>query len=186
MSENIWRSELIISYRRSGVSLTTDGIGEWTTRNGENAIKMTPTRFYGSSTYQHILENEFISNTRYLFNFWLDTDDQYHNSTYGISGIRIWYSDGTRDDTLLSTSSSSPRGWQLKRYITKADKSVSYLTIYYGYNDPNYFRWDSYVMPIDETNITKAGQLHTHIAESYDKTSIVKGGGTDTNQIYEY
>lgn len=190
MSENIWRSELIIPYRNPSYSLTSTGIGEWTTRNGENAIRMIPNRFYVSPNYQQIFANEFVPNTRYLFNIWIDTDDHYHNDKYTTAGLMIYYSDGTRDDAIWGAgpnyTSPEPRGWQLRRHISTAGKSIAYIALGYNYNDANYFRWDSYIMPYDESNITKTGQLHTHIAESYDKTSMVKGGGTDTNQIYEY
>lgn len=186
MSENIWRSETIMKYRGPSYGTTSTGIGEWTTRNGENAIRMIPNRFYYNSSYQQIFKDELVPDTRYLFNIWIDTDDHYYNGNYTAAGLWIYYSDGTRDTSIYVPQSTEPRGWQLKRYVTTAGKSVSYVALGYNRNYPSYFRWDSYIIPYDVSDITKTGQLHSHIAESYDKTSMVKGGGTDTNQIYEY
>ncbi len=190
MSENIWRSELIIPYRNPSYGLTSSGIGEWTTRNGENAIRMIPSRFYVSPNYQHILENEFASGISYLFNIWIDTDDHYHNNKYTTAGLLIYYSDGTRENALYgygpNHTSPEKRGWQLRRLVSDSSKSISYIALGYNYDYSNYFRWDSYIVPYDTTQIKKNGQFHTHVAESYEKTSMVDGGGTDTNKLYEY
>ena len=117
----------------------------------------------------------------------MDTDDHYHNEKYTSAGLYIGYSDGTESNAIYGTQSTTPRGWQTKRFITPADKSVAYIRMGYNYNEPSYYRWDSYIVPYDVEHIYKTGLTSvSHLSEGQAKTSFVHGGGIDTAQIIEY
>ena len=149
---------------------------------------VNPYTFYdGTTGYQKILLNEFVPNTRYVFNIYIDTDDHYHNNTYTSAGIYIRYTDDTRDGSIYCGNSSTPRGWQFKRYVTTAGKSVQNIEIGYNYGDASYIRWDSYIVAYDVEHICKNGQTQTsHLIEDASKCSFIIGGGIDSNQLYEY
>ena len=134
MSENIFTSENIMKYKKS--ASITDGVGEWVNRNDDPAMKVLPAPFYISSSagYCHILENELIPNTQYVFDIWLDSDDTINNGTYYNSGFIIKYSDGTT----RSVYATHTNGWKHFHIITDSTKSVSYIYVMYNYYNTQY------------------------------------------------
>ena len=184
MGQNLWTYENIYPYHMNSYGQYN---GEWTLRNGVWAIVMAPSRFYASGTYAHIFSNEFKPNTCYLFNFYVDTDDHYHNDKYTSAGIYIGFSDGTESNVLYATQSTVARGWQQKRYVSPADKSVAYVRMGYNYGDPSYYRWDSYIVPYETEKIYHTGLTTvSHLSEGANKTDFRRGGGVDTNEIIEF
>ena len=148
---------------------------------------MAPARFYASGTYSHILANEFVPNTQYLFNIYVDNDDYYHNNQYTAAGLIIWYTDGTSDTSIRCNTSSTPGGWQTKRYVTPSNKSVAYLQLYYNYGDPIYYRWDSYIVPIDTEKIARVGWTSAaQFDEGQSSCVFTKGGGIESSQMIEF
>lgn len=183
MAQNIFTFENIYPYR---YGTSSNYNGEWVQRNGVWAMVMAPSRFYNGS-YSHILANEFVPNTQYLFHIYVDTDDHYHNDKYTSAGIYIRYTDDTRDGAIYCGQSTTPRGWQLKRYITPADKSVQNIEIGYNYGDPSYYRWDSYIVPIDTEKIAKLGWTSAaQFAEGEASCVFTKGGGIEGSQMVEF
>jgi hypothetical protein len=75
---NIWTSENIIKY---WIGTSSTARGEWSTRNGEPAISVQPNNFYKSGNYVKIFEQEFLPNTQYVINLYMDTDDVVYNGT---------------------------------------------------------------------------------------------------------
>lgn len=182
MAENIFTSENVQKYHKSGVSTY---IGERTTRNGEVAMQVKPNCFYMGSDagYCHILADEFKPNTQYVVDVWIDTDDTINNGTYYNGGFYVRYSDGTAANVYTTHSN----GWKHFRVITPADKSVSWLTVVYNYNLPVYYRWDSIIVPYGEQNITKQGQtIASHFTEGASACTFGKGGNIASSQIVEY
>jgi hypothetical protein len=152
---NIFRSELIMPYAKAGHSV---GIGEWTTRNGAAAMDIRPVPFYKNlddGTVSGILRNEFIPNTSYLVDLWIDVDDVISSGSNVAAGLTLKYTDGTSESFVFT----GPKGWNHKKVITPATKSIKLLDIYYYTSVPVYYRWDSYIAPITSSNINKVGQL---------------------------
>lgn len=180
---NIFRSELIIPYAKAGY---TTGIGEWTTRNGEAAMNISPAPFYknlDNGTVSGILRNEFIPNTSYIIDLWIDVDEVVYNNNNVAGGLTLKYTDGTSE----AFSFTGPKGWNHKKVITPATKSIKLLDIYYYTSTPVYYRWDSYIAPITASNVNKVGQLDIcNIIENQDIASLSKGGSAYSNNFYEY
>lgn len=182
---NIFRSELIMPYRKSaGV-----GTGEISVYAGENAIVLKPAPFYqnlNNGTRSAILDNEIQPNTQYLIDMWINADDAIYNDQYRSGGLVIYYDDGTSTTTFRVTGGDGV-GFQHKRLITPAGKTISRINVYYGYNLPIYYRWDSCIVPITSINTTKQGQLnHAECIENQNIASLSKSGVIYTNNIYEY
>ena len=183
MSQNIFTSENIMKYRKN--SSTTAGVGEWVDRNNDPAMRIIPLPFYISSSegYCHILENEFLPNTQYLFDIWLDSDDTINNGTYYNGGFKILYSNGTTQNVYATHTN----GWKHFHIITPDNVSVSYIYVLYSYNKYVYYRWDSCICPISTASLTKQGVLNTtHCLENVTTANIDNGGLIRSSQIIEY
>lgn len=185
--ENLFRTELIQSFAKAG---QTSGIGEWCVIDGENCICTKPYPFYKNlpENASGLLVDLFAPNTQYIFNFWINSD--YSKNTagtaYSTGGFTIYYSDGTSNSTFLVTGYDGA-GFQHKKLITAANKTISKISIRYGYNAPVYYRWDSYICPITTLNVSKNGQLNTiQLIEDQNSTVIHNGGSIHTNNLYEY
>lgn len=180
---NIFRSELIIPYAKAGY---TSGIGEWTARNGVPAMDIRPAPFYknlDNATNSGILRDEFSPNTSYLIDLWIDVDDVISNGSNVAGGLTLRYTDGTSE----AFSFTGPKGWNHKKIITPATKSIKLLDIYYYTSIPVYYRWDSYIAPITTSNVNKVGQLDVcNIIENQEIASLSKGGSAYSNNFYEY
>ena len=185
--ENIFRSELIMPYRKT----VTTGTGEWTQRNGENSIAIKPAPFYknyslNGTTINCILCNEFEPNTQYLIDLWIDADANYSSNQYNKGGLVVYYTDGTSTSYWQCTGGNGV-GFQHKCARTAVGKSVKYIEALYKANGPIYYRWDSFIVPCSTTSINAKGQLITGtLAENQDTVAIRKGGGTYSNTLYEY
>lgn len=165
---NIFLSETIQSYAKYPNSR---GHGEYIFHNGYWAMDIEPATFYKASDEiksSHILENEFIPNTQYVFDMWIDTDAVISGGSNVVGGLGVYYSDGSVDYTLRPLgNSSSPLGYQHCMFISPSDKSVSYVTSYYYTSTYVYFRADSYICPLDEIELHQTGVLNTqNITES--------------------
>ena len=185
MAQNLFTTENIMPYRFN--TAATTNVGEWHVRNGENAISLTPSPYYNGS-YSYILHNEFKPNTRYMFDFWMDTDDVIYQDINRDGGIQVRYTDGT-SYTLTSVGahgSGGTRGFVHKRYISDAGKSVSGFTIYYYVSIPVYYRWDSSITEYEDISVTKTGVARDGILKENATThSHTKGGMINTNLIIE-
>lgn len=162
----------------------------WTSRNGEYALKINPTYYYRNSTYTHIFEGDFLPNTQYKFDLWVDADDCLDgNNINRPAGIWVYYTDNTRDNIYITGNSSSPIGFQHKVFYTNPEKSVSHIQIYYYVGTGAFYRWDSMIIPVEETvNIekdgtTNAGYFREGCGEVF--ASIGKGGNFDTKKLEE-
>ena len=180
---NIFCTELIKSYAKAGYPV---GIGEWTTRNGVAAMDIRPAPFYKNldgGTVSGILRSEFIPNTSYVIDMWIDVDDVIYNGNNVTAGFTLKYTDGTTENFAFT----GPAGWNHKKIVTPATKSVLLLDIYYYTSIAVYYRWDSYIIPANTLNLNNNGQLNTiNIIENQQTIALSRGGSTYVNNIYEY
>ena len=184
--ENIFRSELIQKYRKTVIT----GTGEITDWNGEPCISITPAPFYknlDSGNTSAILRDEFLPNTQYIFDLWVDYDGSYASNAYRQGGLTVYYTDDTNSGGILRGTGGDGVGFQHKKLITPAGKSVKYVNVYYGYNVPVYYRLDSYICPVSTLNINKQGQIATTTTvEDKDQASFLNGGSIYCDNFYEY
>lgn len=184
---NLFRSELIMPYAKSGF---TTGIGEWTTRNGVPAMDIRPVPFYmnlDGGTNSGILRNELRSGVSYIIDMWIDVDDVVYNGNNVAAGFQAAYSDGTSESFVFTGNHSSPIGFQHKRIITPTSKNLNRLVIYYYTSVPVYYRWDSYVSPVNTTGFEKSGIIRiSDFIENQSQTSIFTGGDIHGKSFYEY
>ena len=182
---NIFTTENIAKYNTKGA---TSGVGEYVLRNGVWTMNIKPAPFYqnfGTSSY--ILKDEFVANTQYIIDFWIDTDDVIYNDKNIIGGIRLWYTDDTKNESAMVIGGN--KGFQHIRYVTDITKSVSRLQVYYGTNSPVYYRADSRVVPLsNQSNVYKTGIAYstefTEYVNGLDNAKIGKGYML-SNQFYE-
>ena len=182
---NIWTSENFAKYKLNNSS----GHGEWFQHNGENAIGLSPARFYSNSTYVKVLEEEFVPNTQYVFNLYLDTDNVLSSGNNVVGGIQIHYTDGTKETLTQKGDQTNLKGWQNMFLITNIAKSVSHITIYYYVGTRVPYRWDSYVGPLQIAQVEQPGLFNTGtLINNYDinPASIQKGGIINANTFYEF
>ena len=182
---NIWTSENIIKYW-DGTSATAKG--EWVKRNGENAISIQPNNFHQNNASIQIFKEEFLPNTQYVINLYIDTDDVVYNGNNVAGGVSVVYTDGTSVNLAPVGNKASPKGWQQKFLITDASKSVSYMTSYYYTSIPVYYRWDSYIIPYVEAGINKEGILTFGTLNNIqsETAAIQKGGTIYAENFYEF
>lgn len=159
---NIFLSETIQSYAKSP---NARGHGEYVFHNGYWAMDIEPATFYkGSDEVKdaHVLSEEFIPNTRYVFDIWVDVDAIIYNDINRPAGLRIFYTDGSSDSSsLITTGSHDPAtGYQHLFYVSPSNKSVDYLTVYYWSSSYVYYRADSYICPLDEIQLYQTGVLN--------------------------
>ena len=156
------------------------GVGEYVRRNGVWAMDIRPEPFYknyGEESY--ILRNEFISNTQYLIDLWIDADDVIYDGVYRACGLRLYYTDGTYDDSAVVTGASG-RGFQHIQYVTNKSKSVRDFNVYYSTSISVYYRADSRIIPLSNTSsINKCGVTDstefTEYIDGLDNAKIGKG-----------
>lgn len=185
---NIFLSETVQSYAKYP---NNRGHGEYVFHNGYWAMNIEPATFYKASDEvksSHILENEFLLNTRYVFDMWIDADALVSGGANRPGGVTISYTDGSKYDFTVIGDSSSLLGYQHKIFITPPNKTVDYITSYYYTTNYCYYRADSYICPFDETHLYKTGVLETqNITESLTgiKNSEIKPGGLLPTEIIE-
>lgn len=182
MSENIFTTELISKYNTKS---RTSGIGEWVTRNGEPSIAIKPEPFYINLPNEDsgILVDEFKPNTQYIVDMWLDVDDVIYNSNNVTGGLYVYYTDGTSESFVFQ----GPRGWVHKRIVTPVGKTVKKISSSYYTNTNVYYRWDSFICPLDKCDMHKNGNINTaNVTESVDTATLYKGGNCYINDLIEY
>lgn len=183
ISSNIFRSELIMPYAKS----SSGSHGQIVERNGYPAIAIQPTPFYQNlaNSESGFLCNEFIPNTQYIIDLWIDSELVMNGSNPSTGGLYLDYTDGTSvGNTFIVTGGIA--GWQHKYYITDANKSIKKVSIRYGVNKSVYFRADSFMAPIGTHKITKTGRvIIPSLSENSNIYKIQKGGNDLTNQIIE-
>ena len=184
---NIWTSENIMKYW-DGTSATAKG--EWTVRNGENAISIQPNNFHQNSASIQIFKDEFLPNTQYVINLWMDVDDVVYNGNNVAGGMSVVYTDGSVTHLSPVGNKTSPKGWQNKLLFTDASKSVAYMASYYYTSIPVYYRWDSYVMPVDMPSVNKTGVFNVEslisLYNTEDSAEISRSGAISANTFYEF
>lgn len=182
---NIFRKELIQPYSKSGA---VAGTGIWVQRNDVWAMDIRPAPFYQNlpDSKSGILANDFLPNTSYVIDMWIDADSVIYNNNNVAAGFTIRYEDNTSDSTFVVTGGN--KGFQHKILITPSSKTISRLDIYYYVSQPVYYRWDSYIQPIIKPSIGQNGIFNTNsiIVNNYDNASLNQGGILYSNQFYEY
>jgi hypothetical protein len=183
---NIFTTENVAKYNTKPRYV---GVGEYVLRNGIWAMDIRPEPFYknyGDESY--ILRNEFIANTQYIIDLWIDGDDCIYDGVCRPCGLRLYYTDGTYNDSAVITGASN-KGFQHVQYVTDKSKSVRDFDAYYWTSTPVYYRADSRVIPLsNQSNINKQG-----IAQSTEMTEYINGldnskigkGYMLSNQFYE-
>lgn len=164
---NIFLSETIQSYAKYPDSR---GHGEYIFHNGYWAMDIEPATFYRASDEvksSHVLDNEFLSNTRYIFDMWIDADALVSGGANRPGGFYIYYTDSTNTTFTVVGDSTTLPSYQHKILITPIGKSVNYIVPYYYTSTYCYFRADSYICPLNEINLQKTGVLNIqNITES--------------------
>ena len=186
---NIFLSEIIQSYAKYP---NNRGHGEYVFHNGYWAMDIEPATFYKATDEiksSRILQNEFIPNTRYVFDMWIDTDAIVSGGSNRLGGLMIYYTDGSGDQTCCPVGDqNNPKGYQHCFVITPANKSVNYLYAYYYTSNYVYFRADSYICPLDEIELHQTGVLNTqNITESLSgvKDFEILHGNISSTKIIE-
>lgn len=186
-SENLFKIEELQKYARTGQSY----ILRWVDRNGEKAVGMGPIQFYENGSYKSILLDKFKENTQYKFDIWMDADDVVYNGNNVTGGLIVLYTDGTEAPyTSLTTvgNASSPMGFQHKVFYSDPTKTVKHLFTYYYIATNVYYRWDSVIMPVEnttdvkKTGISKTGQFREQTLISAE---ITKGDIFNANEFIE-
>lgn len=188
-SENLLKYENCLKYTNPANTSTR---GKIVMRNGTPAMAFKATDTY-PATYSHMLEGFFKENTRYIFGFWLDTDDMVYNGTNRSGGFYVDYTDGTHSvysDLTVIGDASTPKGFQHKLYISTSGKSVKKIRIYYDIGTTFYLRGDSFITEIGDTDISKTGIVDTGqfiegTEGSLDAQAIIYRGGMESNSITE-
>ena len=165
------------------------GVGEWVIRNGENAMRLCPAPFYqnytvDSTKISYLLRDEFVSNTQYIFDLWFDSDDVVYQGNNVPGGLVIYYTDGTKNEI---TSTGGSKGFIHKKFITPSTKSINRVEVYYYTNTPVYYRWDSHITPVMDSNFQKNGLMTCGgIIENSNSMSIEYGGIIHLEDFIEY
>lgn len=184
---NIWTSENIMKYW-DGTSAKAKG--EWDIRNGENAISIQPNNFHQNSASIQIFKDEFLPNTQYAISLYMDVDDVVSGGKNVGAGMSVVYTDGTAANLTCVGNKEEPKGWQHKFLVTDATKSVKCMTSYYYTSIPVYYRWDSYVIPVDTPSVNKTGVFNVESLISLynieDSAEISRSGAISANTFYEF
>lgn len=152
---NIFTSENVAKYNTRGA---TAGVGEYVLRNGVWSMDIRPAPFYQNygTGDSRLLQDEFIPNTQYFINLWIDGDDTKYNGNYVACGLTVHYTDDSTYN--LTVVGADGKGFQHLEYLSDASKSVKKFTVYYYTSTPVYYRADSFVVPLSNTNsINKKG-----------------------------
>lgn len=186
---NLLRSEVIQKYKKNGFTV---GVGEWVERNGEWAMNIKPKPFYQNyygdgSVVTGILLDEIQPDTQYMINLWIDADNVYSSNNYRKAGLIVYYTDGTNSgDTLIAIGNANKPGFQHKQLLTDATKSISRIAVSYVADYNTYYRWDSYICPVDKEQITQTGITNTtQVITNNDIASFSHGGSILLSNIIE-
>lgn len=155
---NILTSENI---KRHNTKNVTAGVGEYVLRNGVWAMDIRPAPFYqnytdtdGSTKLSYCLREEFYSG-QWVFSLWIDADQVIHNNKNVAAGMSVVYTDGTYVNLVVTGGENI--GFQHKNYISDANKTVDRVSSYYHVSQPTYYRYDSFIVPVEQTSFNKNG-----------------------------
>ena len=182
---NLFKTELVMPY---AYSPTSQGHGELVEHNGYWSINIQPAPFYNGA-YAQILQNEFLPNTQYLFDMWIDGDLTVYQDVNRPAGLVIYYTDGSSYNLLVTGNQSNPLGYQHVVYVTPTDKSVKSVASYYYVSYPTYYRIDSLIVPVSEPQISKKGIItsnqFTETLSGVNKQPGIQHGNIFAEQFYE-
>lgn len=150
-------------------------------------MNIRPEPFYKNLTDETsgLLLEEFLPNTQYVFDMWIDADDVVNGGTNVPAGFTISYTDNSTDTSFIKTGGNL--GFQHQKLITPENKTIAKISIRYHVSKDTFYRWDSFIVPITDLNISKNGQLNvSNIVENQNLASISKGGVMYNNNFYEY
>lgn len=177
---NIFTPEALKKY-----SSGTYGIGEWVKRNGIWSMRISPASFYykvdteeNKKKTHGVLSEEINPKKRYLLDLWIDSDDIFYSGVNDNvpGGIGVLYSDGSSHTYTTIGNKSNPKGFQHLRLITEKD-FYNGFNIYYYINTPAYYRWDSSITEIIDTDINKQGIINTGILSDNSESMQINNGG---------
>jgi hypothetical protein len=156
---NIFTTENISKYNTKG---RTSGVGEYVKRNNAWSMNIRPEPFYknyGDDSY--ILRNDFLPDTQYIVNLWIDGDDVISSDSYRVCGMTLYYTDGSSKACTIVGGDGV--GFQHINFATDKTKSVRDLNVYYYMNAPVYYRLDSYIAPLQDniSKVNKSGIIST-------------------------
>ena len=179
MSENLFRSEII---QQQAIN-TASGHGEYIEFLGEQCISLLPSNFYNDTYISLIPSNLFKPNTAYILDLWINRSALASGKT---GGITIFYTDGTRDETLDKVKDTSV-DFEHHRLITDPNKTIEKVVDVYHNNKVMRVRYDTYLCEVEKANVLAEGQFNTtQIKENNDKASIYSDGSLYCNNFYEY
>lgn len=186
---NIFTTENVQKYNTRH---STTGGGEYKLRNGIWAMDIRPGVFYQNygTGDSRLLSEEFQPNTQYYFDIWIDADDCIYNGNYVPGGLTIHYTDGTTYGGFVVTGASG-KGFQHIQYVSDKTKSVQKLTVYYYTSTGMYYRADSFITALSNTNnISKQGivttnELNEQISISTDFSFKFGKGYIESNNFIE-
>lgn len=186
---NLFKTELVIPY---AYYPNRQGHGELIKYNNYWSMDIEPATFYNPSLDPKsapILKNEFLPNTQYLFDMWIDGDANTYQDINRPAGLSIIYADGTSYTLVITGNKTNPMGYQHIVFITPPEKSVQNITSYYWTSTPTYYRIDSLIVPISDPNISKKGIItssqFTETLSGVDKEPGIQPGNIFTEQFYE-
>lgn len=172
-------------YRKSAV----DGTGQIVDRNGIPSMDIRPAPFYKNlddGTVSGILRSEFLPNMQYVINLWIDADDVISGGNNVAAGMIVMYSDGTHTDLIVTGNSTTKPGFQNKKLVTTAGKSVNRLEVYYYTSSPTFYRLDSIVTPFSNLSLYKSGVFDAAtFTEDQTIASFTQGGAINGNNFIE-
>ena len=182
---NIFTTENFTKYAAS----IDVGHGEWNVYNSDNVTCFKANRFYSNSAYIHVLADEFIPKTQYIFSLWLDVDNVYSGGKNVPGGFIVYYSDGSTKNLTVTGNKSNPVGWQQIYYVSDAEKSIAYIAVYYWTSEMFYARWDSSIIEmvtpaVNKPGVFTLGNLHSNYNVN-EHASIQRGGGAHAQTFYE-
>ena len=164
---NIFTTENVSRYNTRG---STTGVGEYRLRNGYWSMDIRPAPFYQNygTDDSRLLQDEFVANTQYIFDLWIDTDDVIYNGNNVPGGLSLIYTDDTSDSTNMVFTGGN-KGFQHANFVSDPAKSVKKLVVYYYTSTPVYYRADSYIAPLSNSNnISKSGIIKSSIINERD------------------
>lgn len=182
---NIFTSENIM---KDAKPTRVVGIGEYEKHNGFWALKVQPEPFYKnySDDISACLYNCFKPDTQYYFDIWICNDDD-SVGHYSRGGFVIRDTDGGYIYNFRVEGSDSSEYTHIT-YLSDASKSLAFLAPAYSNNVPVYYRYDSFIVPVDSNvQINKNGIVNCGEILQFDTDNLtIKGShGLNGNDFIE-
>ena len=185
---NIFTTENIAKYNTKGA---TAGIGEYTLRNGYWSMDIRPAPFWQNyeTSKSTLLKDDFLPNTQYIIDLWIDGDDVIYNGSNVACGLQLYYTDGTSNASAVITGGN--KGFQHVQYVTNQNLSIDRLGVYYYVSQPVYYRADSFITPlynttaINKTGIINSGEIKEQSILTNNFSTKLGKGYINANNIIE-